>query len=329
MPIKHKILDLISQISIVNKYFTGRATIFTLHRVHPFEKGKLSVNENMKITPTFLENFIIDLLSNGYKFISLDRLHEILLNQEKVSKKIVMTFDDGYKDNFDLAYPILKKYDIPFTIFVTTSFPEKKAILWWYDLEDLIIKSEIITLSNDKQYICKTNKQKISTFLDIREKIMKLDPNTFLNDLNSLFENYNIDWISKCNELAINWSQLQELSQDSLVTIAGHTKNHYPLNRLTKKNALLEIEEANILIESKIGKLVNHIAYPFGSQSEINQREIDLVKSLNLKTAVTTRDGNIYLQHFNFLESLPRIMLTEKFKIQDIGRVKRSRIATL
>jgi len=329
MRIKNKLLKLISQISVINNYYTGIATIFTLHRVFPAEKGKLSVNENMKISPEFLEDLIINFKSNGYKFISLDRLHEILLNQEKVKKQVLLTFDDGYKDNYEIAYPILKKHNIPFAVFVTTSFPEKKAVLWWYIIEDLIIKNEAILLSDDTHYNCKTYKQKIDVFMSIRNKIMSIDPDSFLKDLESLFSNYKIEWIGKCNELVMTWSQIQELSKDRLVTIAGHTKNHYPLNRLTESSIRLEINEANTLIKSKIGESVNHLAYPFGSRLEINQRETEIAKSLNLKTAVTTRNGNIHLKHVNFLESLPRIMLTEKFKINDIGSVKRNKVVTL
>jgi len=329
MRIKNKFLNLISQIPAVNNYYTGVATIFTLHRVFPAEKRKLSVNENMKISPEFLENFIIDLQFQGYEFITLDRLHDILQNQEKVNKQVLLTFDDGYKDNYDLAYPILKKYNIPFAVFLTTSFPEKEAILWWYIIEDLIMKNEVILLSDDSKYNCKTYKQKVDTFISIRKKIMLISPDSFLEDLELLLSNYKIDWVSKCNELVMTWSQIQELSKDRLVTIASHTKNHYPLNRLNKSKVLSEIKDANTLIESKIGEPVNHFAYPFGTRLEINQREIEIAKTLNLKTAVTTRNGNIYLQHINYLELLPRIMLTEKFKIIDIGSVKRNRVVTL
>ena len=329
MRTKEKIVKSLSRISFLREYYTGLATIFTLHRVHPFEEGKLSVNENMKITPEFLENIILELKSKDYSFINLDRLHDILEKNENTEKQIVFTFDDGYKDNYDLAYPILKKYNIPFTIYITTSFPENTAVLWWYVIEDLIMENDEILLSNNEKYTCQTQEQKVDTFLNIRKKIISLDPEILLERLESLLTNYEINWIKKCNELALSWSQIEELSRDNLVTIAGHTMNHYPLNRLSESKIRIEIEQANKLIETKIGKLVNHIAYSFGGRSEINQREINVVKGLGLKTAVTTRNGNIYPEHKNFLESLPRIMLTEGFKVEDIGRIRRMRIATL
>ncbi len=305
------------------------ATIFMLHRVHDFEKDKLPANENMKITPKFLENFILKLKSEGYSFISLDRLHEILQNNETVEKHAVFTLDDGYKDNYDYAYPIFKKYKIPFTIYITTSFPEKNAILWWYEIEDLIMKHDEIILSNNAKYICKTIEQKTKAFLEIRALIISLQQKNLLSQLNNLFDNYDVDWAGKCYELTMNWTQIKELSKDEMVTIASHTTHHYALRQLDDDECKSEIEEANKLIELKIGGKVEHFAYPFGGVNEVGKREFNLIKSLGLKTAVTTRVGGIYPEHKDFPELLPRIMLTEDFKVRDVGRVRRKRVAVL
>ncbi len=305
------------------------ATIFMLHRVHDFEKDKLPANENMKITPKFLENFILKLKSEGYSFISLDRLHEILQNNETVEKHAVFTLDDGYKDNYDYAYPIFKKYKIPFTIYITTSFPEKNAILWWYEIEDLIMKHDEIILSNNAKYTCKSIEQKTKAFLEIRALIISLQQKNLLSQLNNLFDNYDVDWAGKCYELTMNWAQIKELSKDEMVTIASHTTHHYALRQLDDDECKSEIKEANKLIELRIGGKVEHFAYPFGGVNEVGTREFNLIKSLGLKTAVTTRVGGIYPEHKDFPELLPRIMLTEDFKVRDVGRVRRKRVAVL
>lgn len=326
---KKQIVNLLSRLPFINSYFSGLATIFMLHRVHPFEDNKLLPNENMKVSPKFLEKFIVKLKSKGYEFISLDRLYEILKNGEKVEKQIIFTLDDGYEDNYEIAYPIFKKYNVPFAVYITTSFPEKKAILWWYILEDLIIENSEIVLFDDSKYICKTEEEKIDTFLKIREIIISFKQENFLEKLNELFVNYKIDWFLKCDELAMSWDEIKKLSEDEIVTIAGHTKNHYALNRLIKDGVIKEIVEANELIESKINKKIEHFAYPFGSRNEIGQREFDIIKSLNFKTVTTTRKGNIYYKHVNYLECLPRIMLTEDFKIENIGRMRRRKLVTI
>ena len=83
--------------------------------------------------------------------------------------------DDGYLDNYENAYPIFKKHQIPFAIFVATDFPDKKAVLWWYVIEELILNSTEIQLSDGSQYTCETFQEKWDTFRYIREKVLLLD----------------------------------------------------------------------------------------------------------------------------------------------------------
>jgi len=327
---KQKVVKILSNIPFINSYYSGIAVIFMLHRVAPFEKNKLLPNENMKISPQFLEKFIIELKNKGYDFISLDELFEILQSGKKVKKKIIFTLDDGYKDNFAIAYPIFKKYKVPFTVYITTCFPEKSAILWWYILEDLILKNEEILLANGTRFRCKTFKEKEKAFMAIRALILKLDHNNFLKELNSLFKNYEINWFQRNEELCMSWEDIVTLSNDPLVTIGSHTKNHLVLSRLSEENIIKEIVEANELIEEKIGKKVEHFAYPFGGIEEVCKREMEIVKKLGFKTVVTTRRGTIYPEHKDFCNCcLPRIMLTEEFCIKDIGKPRKKRVVTI
>jgi len=327
--LKKQLINFLSKLSFVNNHFSGIATIFMLHRVAPFEKDKLLPNENMKVSPEFLEKFIIELKNKGYEFISLDELYEILQKQKKVKKCIVFTLDDGYKDNFETAYPIFKKHDVPFTIYITTSFPNKNALLWWYVLEELIIKNDELIIAENK-YRCKTYEEKNKVFMKVREIILKLNQKNLLNELNELFKNYKIDWFTKVEELCMSWKDIINLSKDSLCTIGGHTKKHYAFNRLKKEEIINEIVEANKEIEEKIDKKIEHFAYPFGSSNEVGKREMEIVKKLNFKTVTTTRNGNIYLEHKDFANCcLPRVMLTENFDVKQIGRIRKQKVVTI
>lgn len=326
---KEEVKKFIRLLPFVRKYFEGIATIFMLHRVCPIDSERLSPNENMKVSPQFLENFIIELKAEGYQFISLDRLYEILVNNEKVAKLVIFTLDDGYVDNYTYAYPIFKKHNIPFTIYITTSFPERKAILWWYVLEDLLLENKVLVLSNGEKYICKTKKQKEDAFLRIRDIILKFKKDDFLNSLIKLFSNYKIDWFAKANELCLSWEQIIEMSKDNLCTIGRHTKNHYALNQLPYEEVISEIVEANKLIEEKIGKKVEHFSYPFGTRKEIGQREIEIVKAIGIKTATTALSGTIYNDHKNYLACLPRIMLTESVNVKNMVMIRKRRVVTI
>jgi len=319
----------IGGIPFVGSYYSGFATVLMMHRVGFIDKNKLLPNENMKISPSFLESFILDLKSKGYDFIDLDELYEIIKSDKTATRKIVFTLDDGYKDNYEVAYPIFKKYNIPFTVYITTSFPEKEAVLWWYILEDLILNNNELILSNDRRFICNTKSLKESVFMKVRRIILSLDQTSLLVELDKMFSYYKIDWLGKCEEMAMTWDEIKELSLDSLCTIACHTKNHYTLNKLSNNHIVKEIIDANNLLESKIGKKIKHFSYPFGSQREVGRRECDIVKNLGFKTATTTRCGNIFKEHDKYLECLPRIMLTENYRIKYFNMVRKNKITTL
>lgn len=325
----NKLKNYLKERLILESYFSGMAVIFILHRVAPFEAGKLPPNENMKISPEYLTHFINELIQQDYLFISLDRLYEILISGERVSKQVVFTLDDGYKDNFEIAYPIFKKFNIPFTIYVTTSFPNKEALLWWYLLEDFILANDEISFDQNEKYLCHSIEQKTDLFLKIRTKILSLEQCDLSNELTRMFSHHNFDWKAKCDELAMSWEDIVSLSKDPLVTIGGHTKNHYALSKLCESEIIEEVAGANQLIESNIKKNVSHFAYPFGTSSEVGITEFNVIKELGFKTATTTRHGPIYKEHVNHLECLPRIMLTENFDLRSIARIRRNRVVTV
>jgi peptidoglycan/xylan/chitin deacetylase (PgdA/CDA1 family) len=113
-------------------------------------------------------------------------------------------------------------------------------------------------------------------------------------------------------DFLISWDKIVELSKDENVTIGAHTVSHLALSKISKENMITEIFNSKQIIENKINKKVEHFANPFGSKFEISNREIEAVKNLNFKTAVTTLNGNIFNEHKNLLHFLPRVFLSDK-----------------
>lgn len=103
----------LSKLQIMQRFYQGKGVVLMLHRVAPFE-SKLSPNENMKVTPEFLESFILESKAQGYDFISLDELYSGLMNNNLTQNFICFTLDDGYKDNLTYATPIFTRHNVPF-----------------------------------------------------------------------------------------------------------------------------------------------------------------------------------------------------------------------
>jgi peptidoglycan/xylan/chitin deacetylase (PgdA/CDA1 family) len=112
--------------SIVDSFVKSKGVILMYHRVGD---GPLS------ITMDNFEKQINYLINKGYKFISLEEFRKLYKEQGNFKKKVLITFDDGHKDNYTKAFPFLKKNNLPAVIFLNTGFVGKK-INWkdafWY-----------------------------------------------------------------------------------------------------------------------------------------------------------------------------------------------------
>lgn len=296
------------------KFRNSVGYVFMLHRVSDIEPNKLFPNENMKISPAYLDNFIRQ-TKNRFNIISISEIEKYLQTPQK-KKFIVFTMDDGYKDNFTEALPVFKKYNVPFTIFAAANFPEKNAVLWWYELEDLLLANDEIILSDGSKYKCVTKAEKEQAFLDIRLKILALNQEDLVNELNKMFCDYKIDWSAKCDELCLSWEDLQRLNKEPLVTIAAHTAHHFNLKALKSENAVTdEVQQGLDLFNGKLGMQPDFFAYPFGSDNEVSQREVNVLEKMSFSAAFLAYGGavkNDYWKKRRF--ALPRMMLTEDFE---------------
>lgn len=121
--------------------------ILMLHRV--VENRSESENRELEITPGFLEQTINDYRLQGYRIVSIDEACDIISRGRTDHPFVCLTFDDGYRDTFDLAYPILKKHNIPFAVYVTTGFVDQTVSMWWYEQTDVMNWEQIKTLDAD------------------------------------------------------------------------------------------------------------------------------------------------------------------------------------
>ncbi len=278
---------------LIQPLYGGMGSILMFHRVCP-PSGKKPVPgaSDIEYSPEQFERTLNHLLKREYQFISLDDLYEGLQEKSLHQKFAVITFDDGYADNYTIAYPILKQKQIPFAVYVTTSFPDQNAILWWYLLEDLLDREEEICIRNDEaeeRFDLRKPDQRTQASLTIRRIMKSSNPQDFARNVENIFTENGLDPLSKVKTLAMSWDQLARLNADPLATIGAHTVNHYLLSRLTEEQAKQEISTARENLAARLHHPIEHFAYPFGGISAAGEREFRLVKEMGFKTAVTTR----------------------------------------
>ncbi len=118
--------------------------IWMLHRVVE-QRSIVPEQRELEVTVDWLEQKILEYKAKGYSFISIDKLPSIFNFQFSIFNShrwVCITFDDGYQDNYTLAYPMLKRLDVPFTVYVTTGFIDNQLSMWWYPDKQLGISTD-------------------------------------------------------------------------------------------------------------------------------------------------------------------------------------------
>jgi peptidoglycan/xylan/chitin deacetylase (PgdA/CDA1 family) len=290
----------------------GLGLVYMLHHVTAKNPKGIPTNEDLKVSPQFLEDIIFKYKKQGFEFISLDGLSEIIVSGKIPDKPfIAFTIDDGYLDNYTEALPVFEKQQVPFTIFVATDFIDQKAILWWDILEDLILDNNTIHLG-DTEYCCRSFQDKWDVFRILRDKILRFDQKRVEEALKEMFEHYDINWFEAVRRQAMSWEQVKEISLHPLCTIGGHTVSHLALNQLNDDDLHREVSECISKLQSVIGKPIHHFAYPYGSPNEIGEREFKLISDFNFRTVFTAHSGCITESNKINITHLPRVYLHER-----------------
>jgi peptidoglycan/xylan/chitin deacetylase (PgdA/CDA1 family) len=310
----------------------GLGVILTFHHVRPARPELFQPNRLLEITPRFLTRVVKLLRRSNVDVISLDEMHRRLIEHDFKRRFVCLTFDDGYRDTLKYAYPILKKAEMPFTVYVASSFPDRLGELWWLALEAVIARNARIGLVLDgknRTFDCRTLDEKRALYEEIYWWLRRRPSETELRDaVRNLAACYSVDLSMFCKDLCMDWQELSQLADDPLVTIGAHTVNHLMLSKLSDKAARSEMELSRSIIEAGLGRRPQHLSYPYGDATAAGPREFALAAALGFKTAVTTRPGVVTYGHMDHLTALPRISLNGEYQQLRYVRVLLSGAAT-
>jgi peptidoglycan/xylan/chitin deacetylase (PgdA/CDA1 family) len=259
-----------------NRLLYGRPVLVLLyHRVNDEVDLKLS-----KLTVS-LANFEAQLLyfKEHFQILSLDdewtSLHKTGL---------VITFDDGYADNLLNALPLLEKYNIPATIFVTTLNSNTTNEFWWDRFVfDYYATSDFFFLPGFEEKVSK--KECTYTFcVEIVSKLGNEDRNKWFLEFESVNK---LNYKDRESYRSLTNSELRVLSEHPLINIGLHTHHHYALGGLSyqeqKEELLLSVNQLNELVTNS----VKYLAVPFGSY---NDNTLEIAEDLNFKGVLLAND---------------------------------------
>ena len=244
--------------------------IWCLHRVVP-DRSRFPSNRELEITPDFLERAIEDYQRKGFRFVSIDGIVSQIGNHPwdlRRKKQVNISFDDGFVDVYEQAFPIFKKHRIPFTVYLVGNFPEGESDLWWIQMEQLV--------DGD-----------IDTFEGLMKEIYRSDRNMreYMHEKTSSSPD-----LSLCRKLSLSWDQLREMVDSGLCTIGGHSMTHPGLTRIPKEAICQELSDGKRIVESHLPVTVRHFSYPHSMEDANIQEKLE---QLGYETATMGFGGTI------------------------------------
>lgn len=282
--------------------------IYTFHMVCP--KGDyLAPIDELRVSPEYFEEFLRE-QQKRLEFISIDEVPERMANKKKRGKPFgVITFDDGYEDNYTYAYPILKKLGIPFTIYVSVNLVNDHTPIWNYPLiiERIVKKNGELNI-NGNLYNCKKHEQKNHTFYQLKGLLFSLPYAHLQDEFKRIFAEYMTEDVFLQNTLT--WKQIEDISKDPLCTIGSHTMSHCRLTIMDEKSLQYELGESKKVLEKHIGKPVEHLSYPYGWKTDVSAEAIVFAHKAGYKTALRSFGGPVRKQDKD-LFNIKRIQVNE------------------
>jgi hypothetical protein len=220
------------------KFLRGKGAILNYHRVLPSNKIDNSLVNISVSTDNFTHQ--INYLKNNFDIISLD---DLLLHLKSKSNefKIAITFDDGYSDNLDYAYPILEKLKAPATIYIITKFINNKVIPWWIKLDHFIKNNSKIFGDKKKIFEFYKNDILLRDQLTIDKKILSIRSKLFYHgkkynsdlysdlinlkkidiDKNEYFSLNKVDFLNELNENKKNYKKYLSIYSSNNLKVSG------------------------------------------------------------------------------------------------------------
>jgi peptidoglycan/xylan/chitin deacetylase (PgdA/CDA1 family) len=302
----------------------GVGAILMLHHVSDEAPKPLGLNAHLTITPGFLDEVVTLMEEMGYIFVHMNEAVARIRKPPAGSRFATITADDGYRDNFVEALPVLEKHAAPITVYVAPGLVEGDVDVWWELLEDIVAKADAVRLpvdSGEVLFDCTGQAAKRDSFFRmmkyLSEDIAEQDQRGILR---RMAIDAGIDARHAGRSNVMDWGELQRMARHPLVTIGAHTIHHYSLKRLGEDKALSEMADAATRIADVIGEKPRHMAFPYGFPSAVGRREAELAKEAGFASAVTTRHGLIRPGHARHLRALPRISLNGRY--QNIGYIR-------
>jgi FkbM family methyltransferase len=248
------------------------------------------------------KNFEIHLkeLSENYRVIPLYELIEELQKSILTPDTVALTFDDGYLDNLLNAVPLLEKYRLHATIFVTAGMVGSDQEFWWDALERIFLTGgvlpeslEVTCQNGAKAWDLRTAQGRLKAYDELCSILRSDSFEDIQQSVHDLYEWARLEPTGRHSHRVLNQAQLQSLAKSPFIEIGSHSVTHARLSVISAEKQRWEIQESKKQLEATVRKHVRLFSYPYGTRTDFTHETTRIVAGEDYVAGIANIQGNI------------------------------------
>ncbi len=236
----------------------------------------------------------MEYLKKEYRVRDLDELVEMIKRGEAIpARSVAITFDDEYDDVYRNAFPVLRRLDLPATVFITTGFVGTDRLPWTDELGFLFKETartglEIEIGGRKEQFNFRDEAARLGVFREVKNRLKAL----YESERAELFEQVKEQLaVSSRNPVRIlTGPQIREMVEAG-ISFGAHTVHHPILTRIPPRRAQEEIGESKVQLERILSREVKGFCYPNGEAGDFNDVIKSMVQHAGYQYGCTTVEG--------------------------------------
>jgi peptidoglycan/xylan/chitin deacetylase (PgdA/CDA1 family) len=241
----------------------------------------------------------LKILQKNYRILSLHDLLSSLKNARLPKRGVVLTFDDGYADNFWNAKPLLEKYEVPATVFISSGNLDSHGEFWWDNLERALLKPKKLPKCLQLQVQGRTHEwptlnlnQRQHALIAIHQILQPLIASDRDKVMAEIFGWADVDKMGRPDYRPLTTTELIQLAKSELIDIGSHTLTHPLLSAMSEADQFAEISGSREKLEDIIGRRVDTFSYPYGNFSA---ETVGIAAKAGFVAALTTESNAVKL----------------------------------
>jgi peptidoglycan/xylan/chitin deacetylase (PgdA/CDA1 family) len=311
------------------KHFLGSARRFLLNRIDSPALVLLyhrvtRLENDPQLLAVSPENFYeqVNYLRNTCNLLQIEEFYDLLSRRKKFPRKaVILTFDDGYADNFLEALPILQSLNSQALFYITTSNVGTDRELWWDELERILLGNHshppVLEIEHNDGHIqldTRTPGGRMDTYNFLHPLLRFTPPIERNRIMDHLLTMTGLSPSGRPSHRMLSGEELQQLSRSASAVIGAHTHNHPSVAVLPYKEQVEEMSISKNILEKITGQSIRHFSYPYGSKKDYTRHSVNACRENGFKMVCS----NFYSQVHSWTDPLqvPRVLVRDWNKHQ-------------